>query len=490
MRTLPLACALAFVLAGCINAAQPSAVKPASVAPAAAKLVTFDALGNLTAPPDELKDGFLVKEILLGQRGGEPNIGVTPKGGLFEVAGQATMKSTDHGLTWKESFNLSKALPQSCDPLPAAVPCAVAALTRSSDPMLWVDPITGRIFTDHMTSTACSNMIISDDEGGSWQMFPMTCGIPSNDHQKVMTAKYGPKSTVPPNPLYPDVVYYCYNKNVATDCAVSLDGGHRFEYDRPVAITPIDGCGGINGHPAAGPDGTVFVPINGPFGACASPLVGVSEDNGLTWTVRKGPAIGAEEIDPEITVTKDGTAYMLWRAKDHLQYMARSKDKFVHWEGPWKVSPPDLKSTVYAGLTSGDDGRIAFAFLGTRDTDKEPSLAENATRWHLFVGESFDAEAATPHFTVQQVTPDSDPVQIGCVWLKGGSNPCRNMLDFIDMSSDKDGRYYIAFTDGCTVACANNATATNEQSHSRDGAVAVLTAGPSLVVGTSFPSTS
>ena len=122
--------------------------------------------------------------------------------------------------------------------------------------------------------------------------------------------------------------------------------------------------------------------------------------------------------------------------------------------------------------------------------DADPSSAPNATHWSLYTGISIDAEAEHPSFRVVQATPDENPVQIGCVWLKGGSNPCRNMLDFIDMSSDKDGRYYIAFTDGCTVACANNATATNEQSHSRDGAVAVLTAGPSLVVGTSFPSTS
>ena len=72
-------------------------------------------------------------------------------------------------------------------------------------------------------------------------------------------------------------------------------------------------------------------------------------------------------------------------------------------------------------------------------------------------------------------------MQRGCVWLQGGSNPCRNMLDFIDMSSDRDGRALVVFTDGCAKECDHNATATNEQSRSRSVTVAVLETGPSLV---------
>jgi hypothetical protein len=245
-------------------------------------------------------------------------------------------------------------------------------------------------------------------------------------------------------------------------------------------------CGGINGHPAPAPDGTLYLPITN---GCPEPVVLVTTDNGLTWTVRPGPAEhGAEEIDPEITVTPDGTAYMLWRGSDHLQYLARSHDRFATWQGPWLVTPPDVRSTVFAGLTSGDDGRIAFAYLGTRDGNKtwdgDPSTAPNATHWNLYYGTATDAEAENPLFRVVQANDDLAPVQIGCVWLGGGGNPCRNMLDFIDMAHTPDGRPVVVFSDGCTKDCDGNRTATNLQSRNRTVTIAVLEQGPSLLART------
>jgi hypothetical protein len=463
-------------LAGCIQGNAPaSALSPGTTA-LPASLVAYD--GNLTtmALPAAFANGTVsVAEHLLGNRGGEPNLGITAKGNVFETAGENVMESTDHGKSWKIVFNLTTAFPDAIQQNPQT-----HQFTRSSDPMLWVDPVTSRIFAVFMTGLYCSNFITSDDEGATWLMDPLTCGAPVNDHEKVATSiGYGPDTRmVPANPIYPDVVYYCYNKLAASDCAVSFDGGLKFQFDQPVVVSARDGCGGINGMPAPFPDGSMALPVG--LG-CDGPIVAVTTDNGLTWSVRHGPTkVGSEELDPEITVTKDGTAYLIDRGKDHQMYLYRSKDKFQHWDGPWHVSPPNVTSTVFDGITSGLDGRIAMAYLGTRDTKEEPSKAPNATRWNLYVTWALDAESASPTFVTKQVTPDADPVQIGCVWLNGGSNPCRNLLDFIDVRSDKDGRAYVAFTDGCTVGCADVPTATDNQSRSRDGAVAVVDAGPSL----------
>ncbi|MFO1532761.1 MAG: sialidase family protein [Thermoplasmatota archaeon] len=458
--------------------------------------------------PRELAGGLDVALRPTNYRGGEPNIGITSAGAMFVIGGQVTLKSTDLGRTWSESFNMTAFWGPAADsPLPNSWPTVanqsvpqvpivgtpgpdqVRSFTRSSDPMLWVDPDTDRIFTDHMTGLYCSKLFLSDDEGAAWTPSPVDCGVPVNDHQKLMTAHYGPDGPPSGNPAYPNVVYYCYNKLVATNCAVSFDGGLTFQYDRPATIGVKGGgeasapqaqaaCGGLNGHPAGAPDGTVYVPLND---GCPGPVVLVTTDNGLTWTARDGPtAHGAEEIDPDITVTPDGTAYMLYRGKDHLQYLVRSHDRFATFEGPWRVSLPEVRSTVYTVITSGDDGRIAMAYLGTRDSKKAPSAAENTTRWHLYETVSLDAEAQVPTFTTKQVTPDDDPVQIGCVWLNGGGNPCRNMLDFIDMAHTPDGRPVVVFTDGCTKDCAGNATATEKQSRSGNVTVAVMEAGPSL----------
>ena len=471
MRLLVALALVGTALAGCVT--PPEAEVPgATLAGPDLSVLSYDATGASVPVPDALREPARIVARILGHRGAEPNVGVTSTGVAFVTAGHNTLRSVDQGRTWEVVFNLTEAFPAPVWGTPAS------QATRSSDPMLWVDTVTDRVFTNHMTGLACSNMIVSDDEGDSWTMKPMTCGLPVNDHQKVATGLgYGPRAPVP-NPAYPNPVYYCYNKLVSTQCAVSHDGGLNFLYDRTVASGFTDGCGGINGHPAPHPDGTMFVPMT--LG-CEGPAVGVSEDNGLTWTVRHGPTdVGAEEIDPDVTVTKEGTAYMLYRGSDHLQYLVRSKDKFQTWEGPWRVSPPDLKSTVFAGITSGDDDRIAMAYLGTRDSDSEPSEAPAETVWHLFVTYSFDALAASPTFVTTQVSTDADPVQRGCVWLNGGSNPCRNMLDFIDMTSDAQGRVYVAFTDGC------DACATNKESILRNAAVAVLDSGPSLyaAVGT------
>src|SRR2546429_3262706 len=46
--------------------------------------------------------------------------------------------------------------------------------------------------------------------------------------------------------------------------------------------------------------------------------------------------------------------------------------------------------------------------------------------WHLYVAATYDGGAT---WNTVDATPN-DPVQRGCIWLSGGSNPCRNLLDF------------------------------------------------------------
>src|ERR671919_545541 len=44
----------------------------------------------------------------------------------------------------------------------------------TSDPMLWVDPTTDRVFTNHMWPVlGCAVNIISDDNGESWSQYPL-----------------------------------------------------------------------------------------------------------------------------------------------------------------------------------------------------------------------------------------------------------------------------------------------------------------------------
>jgi hypothetical protein len=420
---------------------------------------------------------------LTGAVGAEPNVGVTATGTLFMTAFDLVLRSVDGGYTWGPVYDFSLTLPP---PSPAQAPIDPV---NTADPMLWVDPVTSRVFVAQMfPALGCTSLIWSDDDGATWSHKPLTCGIPLLDHQKLFTGPFtaGDPGALPAPLGYPNTVYLCYNKLVATNCAMSRDGGLTFPVDQPVAIEARDGCGGLNGHGVAAPDGTVYVPmtrrsityannLNLPLD-CAAPFMAVSRDNGLSWSVTKGPdAHGAYGPDADVTVTPDGTAYILYEGTDFQQYLARSRDGFATWEGPWRVSAPGLTSTVFSAIASGDNGRIEVAYLGTRDPAGLPDEAPGTTRWHLFVASSFNAGGDAPVFLTQQVTQANDPVQIGCVWLQGGESACRNLLDFIDLSIGPEGRAYVAYTDGCVAGCASSA-----ESNRSIVASGFLETGPSL----------
>ncbi len=415
--------------------------------------------------------------------GGEPNIGITSSGAMFVTTFDQVQRSRDQGRTWEVVHDFtSPNVPMTED------------YFSTADPMLWVDTVTDRVYANHMhPAIVCTYLAWSDDEGETWTERPFACGTPRLDHQKIMTAIPGP-ATLPISPAgvaYPTVLYLCVNKlDLGTWCAVSYDGGFTFPYDTQVA--PTSNCGALNGHPAGYPDGTVVVPL-GSFGGCLRKLqVSVTEDSGVTWVVRDcGLDLVNVEVDADITVTPDGTAYMLYRGRDNLVHLLRTTDKFVTCED-FLIAPKDQVMSAFTVITSGDNGRIAMAYLGTRmeqniDDDEipEPSTATPGTFWYLYVTTSFDADSENPTFVTHQVSPEEDPVQVGCIWFLGGGGGvygCRNLLDFIDMTRDADGRYYVAITDGCTPrnGCTGEPFQSDFQSLDRTTAVAVQESGMSL----------
>jgi hypothetical protein len=104
-------------------------------------------------------------------------------------------------------------------------------------------------------------------------------------------------------------------------------------------------------------------------------------------------------------------------------------------------------------MVAGDDNRAALAFLGTMTAGDDQS-SSFAGVWHLYVALTTDGGAT---WTTVDTTP-SDPVQRGCIWLGGGSNQCRNLLDFIDVTADAQGRVIAGYADGCVGACVTGTT--------------------------------
>lgn len=453
MRPLPLAAALALVLVALAGCSADSPVPPQQEGSPDLPdgLAAFQ--GNRSvALPGGIGEA---RAFEVGFTGAEPNMGITSSGAVFASAGSTIIRSRDRGETW--------------EPVHTHV-------LLNSDPMMWVDPWTDCIYNVPMFPILLGATIYeSCDDGDTWgPIHSQNLGHGVYDHQKFATALPGPEALAIVGVAHPTVFIICYNALVATNCAMSYDGGRTWPHDVPIwTAAPTESndtsCAGQQSHPTGAPDGTIVV---AKAWGCKDPLVFVSRDSGLTWTMRPGPTgIGADTLDPEIAFTSDGTMYMLWQSErgEDFAYLARSEDYGASWSGVWNVTQPGLGSSVFASLHAGSPGRVAMAFHATNYT-VYPSEAEDDARWHTYIVTSDDADSDTPTFVSRRVQPADDPVQVGgiCNGNQGCVDGNRNLLDFIDGAVAPDGTFFTVISDGCTEGCAGDPQATPEDSRSRD----------------------
>jgi hypothetical protein len=249
-------------------------------------------------------------------------------------------------------------------------------------------------------------------------------------------------------------------------------------------------------------DGTVYVPNVGCGGAVpfhetgANQAVIVSEDNGITWNVRPIPdstthgngsadnsIIGTR--DPSVSIDADGNVYFVYQAEDRATgvtdptdkagdthpKVAVSHDRGLTWEpsvdvGANVINGGPIKNATFVAATAGSGGRAAVAFFGTETGGNnwscgegdDCSLSEQGVStgigardlftgiWYLYISTTFDGGKT---WTTQNVTP-GDPIQRGAIC---GSSTCRNLLDFMDLQIDKEGRILVAGEDGCVGPC-------------------------------------
>src|SRR5204863_10172639 len=114
-------------------------------------------------------------------------------------------------------------------------------------------------------------------------------------------------------------------------------------------------------------------------------------------------------------------------------------------------APLGIKNIQFPEVFAGDDDRAAFAFLGTTTAGDDQDQNFKGV-WHLYVAYTYDGAL---NWTTVDVTPTVS-VQRGCIWLQGGSSDCRNLLDFNDITIDKQGRVMVAYADGCTDKCVTD----------------------------------
>ena len=317
------------------------------------------------------------------------------------------------------------------------------------DPIGFVDRVTGRTFAAQLTLTSptCKTSY-TDDDGLTWVPtagFGIGSGI---DHQTIGGGPYHAPVPVLPTP-YQHSFYYC-SQLPAAACARSDDGGLSFgpaiEIDPPADAN----CLGIHGHVKVAPDGTVYVPTSGCNGIGS---VIVSSDNGITWTIHHvqnattSTTTGPDIIDAQVALDDAGKLYFIMADATGVPAVATSADQGQTWQNIYDVGASvGVKTTAYPYVTAADPNRAAVAFLGSKPAAGGSVSAHSFTGvWHLYVAETLDGGA---HWATTDATPN-DPVQRGCIWAQGGADICRNLLDFIGMTTDNKGRVEVAYVDGC-----------------------------------------
>lgn len=435
----------------------------------------------------------------------EPTIGVGPDGDVYMTAMKprpgfgrmpTIVRSLDGGQTWED----------------------VGPMTHlnTNDPLVLVDPDTGRIYTSDILPLSCTFLSWSDDQGATWTTNPYACGNSQvNDHQTIAVAKPRLVTTVG----YPNVVYICTNDVAYFACATSLNGGLTFGPQIPVdvgietarvdpAFNTIPVCGATTGHLKAGPDGKVYLPKSSCSVQPSPPVVYVTDNDGLTWTKKTISSMIMEGHEIGFAVDEENNLYAFWPGADGRQYFAASNDGGDTWSEPLDVTAPGVTATMFTAAIAMGAGKVAFAYVGSTieggydekgtgnaglagDILGQPDLPEwDEATWNGYLGVITDVFAAAKRgadatavasggeriVTTTTVNPEADPLARGLC----GRTRCHGMNDFIDMAVGPDGRPWVAFVDVCTKECVDDPEVFS------DGAVGVagtLLRGPSLLTG-------
>ncbi|MBA4124707.1 MAG: exo-alpha-sialidase [Acidobacteria bacterium] len=432
-----------------------AAVAPADQYRGTATVADKTAAGPTPTPPivsnatPPTYDNF-VPPTTLGQRAGEPTIGLNwTTGKAMFIASLQTLRV---------SFD------DTVSPVTATWENKSAANTSitSFDPLLFTDSATNRTFVSQLLPSKLSLMSFTDDDGNNWTP-SQGSGINSGvDHQTIGGGPYarnadgslkGGAVQLPgaDGRIYPNAVYYASQDIGLAEIARSDNGGLNFGVAVP--MYDVTQCTGIHGHIKVSANGTVYVPNKSCGGQQA---VLVSNDNGLTWTIRKIPGSTSGRSDPSVGIGADGTIYVGYGNGNGKARIVVSHDEGRTWENDQDAGfYQGINTSVFPAVTAGDSDRAAYFFLGTTTSGSGTTGTDQTSPyvsavWYGFISTTYDGGRT---WVTVNATPN-DPVQRGVVCTNGTTCPTgtRNLLDFNDMEVDKKGRAVAGLADGCTTA--------------------------------------
>ncbi len=355
----------------------------------------------------------------------EPTLGITSSGAIFFTQfnglGEGThiIRSTDQGQTWVDVGPFNQ------------IDEDIGQTPNSNDPYIYVDKFNDKLVKFDMHALTAMFVEYSDNDGESWSIpFPVEGYYAPQDHQSIASMPHE-------NAIVGDVVYvYCINTGspaLGAQCSRSLDGGHTWDVQRIGYPFGTPQCSGLHGHLAGGNDGAIY--RGNP--SCDGPAVYRSTDGGYTWsehtiTTEIGMQDGWHSHEVATAVDEANNVYAMWISEDHMPYVAYSRDHGDTWSEPWMVAPPNVTETGFPTIFAGDEGRVAFGYIG-EEVDEGG--------WSGYMGIITDAFNEHPLITTVAVNQPDDALDEDddC-----GDKRCGGFGDFIDIEIDDEGRPWIA----------------------------------------------
>ncbi|MFN2532106.1 MAG: sialidase family protein [Pyrinomonadaceae bacterium] len=434
----------------------------------------------------------------MGRNAGEPSVGSNWATGVANYqSGLQTLF-----VTFDDSCSSTG---QSAAWVNRAAPSSVAI---DSDPIGFTDRgftdllgFHSRVFAAELTLLSPNTVKIShsDDDGVTWIGPDQPGGVTSAiDHETIGAGPYrNAPNELPPvvgTPLttYPNAVYYCSQDLAAAFCARSDTGGST--YGPSVPLYNVTACGGLHGHVKVSPEttetlangsaGIVYVP-NRDCGGVQSLVV--SKDNGLTWAihpVQNGASVAVPGTigtgdDPAVGVDNGGRVYFSFSNGGTAASVATSEDSGLTWNNIFDVGAVyGINNATFPAAVAGTDGRAAVAYYGSPSGTGDSNTDKFTGVWHLYIAHTFDGGM---HWTTTDATPNA-PMQRGGILRGGGADIVRNLLDFFDITIDRDGRVLVGYVNGCEGGnCAQAAPTATGNAYTVTATIARQSSGRRLV---------
>jgi hypothetical protein len=158
--------------------------------------------------------------------------------------------------------------------------------------------------------------------------------------------------------------------------------------------------------------------------------------------------------DPAVSIDANGRVYFAFSnfggGPGAGAGVAISDDLGSTWKNMFDVGAIyGLKNVCFPAATAGDGNRAAISFYGSV-TPESPGITSTTGTfngvWHLYVAHTFDGGKS---WTTTDATPTL-PMQRSGILRGGSADIWRNLLDFYDMTIDKDGRVQVGYVNGCS----------------------------------------